>query len=85
VIVVDGYHLETMTLPGAPPTLVFLHEGLGCVELWRDFPERACRAAGGRAGLVYSRLGYGSSDPRPLPWPMDYMEEESRLVPRELA
>ena len=42
--------------------IVFLHEGLGSVALWRDFPAQLC-AATGRAGLVYSRRGYGQSDP----------------------
>lgn len=44
------------------PTLVFLHEGLGSVSLWRDFPDRVA-AATGAAVLVYSRLGHGRSDP----------------------
>jgi pimeloyl-ACP methyl ester carboxylesterase len=43
------------------PTLVFLHEGLGCVALWRAFPDRLARALGCPA-IVYSRLGYGQSD-----------------------
>ena len=43
------------------PTLVFLHEGLGCIPLWRDFPSALCEAAGCR-GLVYDRWGYGRSD-----------------------
>jgi pimeloyl-ACP methyl ester carboxylesterase len=46
------------------PTVVFLHEGLGSIALWKDFPERLCQAAGMR-GLVYSRPGYGRSTPRP--------------------
>ena len=46
------------------PLLVFLHEGLGSVSMWRDFPARLCEAAGVR-GLVYSRPGYGRSTPRP--------------------
>ena len=44
------------------PTLLFLHEGLGCVELWRDFPERLCQRTG-CPGLVYDRLGFGKSSP----------------------
>jgi pimeloyl-ACP methyl ester carboxylesterase len=47
----------------AAPVLVFLHEGLGSVAMWRDFPARLCEAAGAR-GLVYSRPGYGRSTPR---------------------
>ena len=45
------------------PLMVFLHEGLGSVAMWRDFPARLC-AAGGLRGLVYSRPGYGRSTPR---------------------
>jgi len=48
--------------PGAAhPTLVFLHEGLGSIRQWRDFPEKVARATGCRA-LVYDRYGYGNSD-----------------------
>ena len=43
------------------PALVFLHEGLGSIRQWRDFPAKLC-AATGCAGLVYDRYGYGSSD-----------------------
>ena len=63
-----GTHLEVQTiLPPAlrsPHTLVFLHEGLGSVALWRDWPAQLC-ARLGCAGLVYSRQGYGQSDPTP--------------------
>jgi hypothetical protein len=45
------------------PLLVFLHEGLGSVSMWRDFPQQLCEALGCR-GLVYSRPGYGRSTPR---------------------
>ena len=48
----------------AQPLLVFLHEGLGSVSMWRDFPARLCEALGCR-GLVYSRPGYGRSSLRP--------------------
>ena len=62
----QGIGLETLRI-AAPvgangPTLVFLHEGLGSVRMWRDWPERLC-AQLGCAGLVYSRQGYGQSDP----------------------
>lgn len=75
---VDGQRYEIASLalaaaePGVP-TLVFLHEGLGCVALWRDFPERLV-ARTGLPGFLYSRLGYGRSDPRPGPLPLDYHE-----------
>jgi pimeloyl-ACP methyl ester carboxylesterase len=61
---VNGVQLETRLLPGPDnaPTLVFLHEGLGSTRMWRDWPDRMC-AQLGCAGLVYSRQGYGLSDP----------------------
>ena len=46
------------------PVVVFLHEGLGSVAMWKDFPDRLCSAHGLR-GLVYSRYGYGRSTPKP--------------------
>ena len=63
------------------PTVVFLHEGLGSVALWKDFPERFCRAHGLR-GLVFSRYGYGRSTPRPLDAPLtpDFMHYEADVV-----
>nr|AGU11252.1 Alpha/beta hydrolase family [uncultured organism] len=67
---------------GAPasahPTVVFLHEGLGSVALWKDFPEQFCRAHC-LTGLVFSRYGYGRSTARPLeePLPPDFMEQQA--------
>lgn len=62
--------------PGVAPTLVLLHEGLGCVDLWRDVPEWLAAATG--CGVVaYSRAGYGRSDPADLPRPLDYMTREA--------
>src|SRR5579859_6500955 len=49
-------------LAGAP-LAVFLHEGLGSVAMWKDWPQTLCDALGMR-GLVYSRPGYGRSTPR---------------------
>jgi len=65
--------------PEDAPTLVFLHEGLGCVALWRDFPARLVEMTGCGA-LVFSRLGYGGSDPCPLPRPIDFMHHEGQVV-----
>jgi len=67
--------------PGADaaPTLVFLHEGLGCVTLWRDFPARLA-AATGCGALVYSRAGSGKSDPLPLPRSLRFMHDEALLA-----
>lgn len=56
----------------AAPTLVFLHEGLGCIEAWRSFPERLVRATGLPA-LLYDRRGYGRSSALDRPWGVDYL------------
>jgi pimeloyl-ACP methyl ester carboxylesterase len=80
MIDLDGVRLETAWWgppPDAAPTLVLLHEGLGCVALWRDFPERLA-AATGYGVFAWSRPGYGKSDPLPLPWPVSYMHDEAR-------
>jgi pimeloyl-ACP methyl ester carboxylesterase len=62
--------------PAAAPTLVLLHEGLGCVAMWRDFPRRLAERS--RHGvLAYSRQGYGRSDPVPLPRSLGYMHQEA--------
>jgi pimeloyl-ACP methyl ester carboxylesterase len=65
----------------AAPLLVFLHEGLGSVSMWRDFPQRLCDALGGR-GLVYSRPGYGRSTPRAADehWGLDFMHRQAHEV-----
>ena len=65
--------------PGEAPTLVFLHEGLGCVGLWRDVPRRLAEQTGCGA-LVYSRAGYGGSDPAALPRPVHFMHDEARVL-----
>jgi len=61
-------------LPGPP--LVFLHEGLGSVELWRDFAEDVVTGSG-HTGLVYSRYGNGWSSPLTEPRKPDYMHVEA--------
>jgi pimeloyl-ACP methyl ester carboxylesterase len=67
--------------PEHGPVMVFLHEGLGSVAMWRDFPARLCDALGMR-GLVYSRPGYGRSTPRPHAekWGPDFMHRQAREV-----
>ncbi len=65
--------------PALAPTLIFLHEGLGCVAMWKDFPERVV-AATGFGALAYSRAGYGSSDPCVLPRPVRFMHDEALIV-----
>ncbi|WP_145925399.1 alpha/beta fold hydrolase [Bordetella sp. H567] len=66
---------------GDAPLLVFLHEGLGSLSTWRDWPAHACEAAGCR-GLLYSRPGYGRSTPRPTQekWPVEYLHDQARDV-----
>ena len=56
-----GHALEFESIPGKGPTLVFLHEGLGSIRQWRDFPARVAAATGCPA-LIYARYGYGQSD-----------------------
>lgn len=82
---VDGSRLEVRTIPGDPakPWLVLLHEGLGCVSLWRDFPDELARRTGARV-LVYSRRGYGKSDPLEGPHDIDFMHREAHAVLPEL-
>ena len=63
--------------PDRAPTIVMLHEGLGCVGLWNDFPDKLQQAT--RCGVfVYSRAGYGQSSPVALPRPLTYMHDEAR-------
>ena len=62
--------------PDAAPTLVFLHDGLGSVGLWRDFPAALC-AATACGGLVYSRLGHGGSDTCAPARPASFMHDEA--------
>ena len=95
IVDIDGIRLELQHVPlpaGAAPAaapLVFLHEGLGSVALWRDWPARLC-AATGRAGWVYSRRGYGRSSPVPDVrgagrLPPDYLHREAlHVLPRLL-
>jgi pimeloyl-ACP methyl ester carboxylesterase len=69
------------------PLLVFLHEGLGSIAMWRDFPRQLCEAGGFR-GFVYSRPGYGRSAPRPPDerWTPAFMHEQAHeVLPRLLA
>ncbi|MBP0484118.1 alpha/beta fold hydrolase [Sagittula salina] len=81
-ITAGGKRLECRRLgpqPGEAPTVVLLHEGLGAMALWRDFPERLA-AATGWGVFVYSRAGYGQSEAADLPRPLDYMTREATEV-----
>ena len=76
----DGLALEYACWgppPGQAPTIALLHEGLGCLALWRDFPDQLAQATG-LGVLAWSRAGYGHSDPVPLPRPLDYMTREAK-------
>jgi pimeloyl-ACP methyl ester carboxylesterase len=70
--------------PDVAPTIVMLHEGLGSVSTWNDFPEKVAARTG--AGVfVYSRAGYGQSSTVALPRPLDYMQREAiEVLPRVL-
>jgi pimeloyl-ACP methyl ester carboxylesterase len=75
-----GVRLEIERIDGRRgTTLIFLHEGLGCAATWRDFPRDLAEATGCPA-LVYSRRGYGRSDPAVLPRPVSFMHEEALTV-----
>lgn len=65
------------------PTLVFLHEGLGSVAMWSDFPSRVAHATNCNA-LVYSRYGYGNSEPLREPRTVSYMHDEALATLPEL-
>ncbi|MBL0912012.1 MAG: alpha/beta hydrolase [Bacteroidia bacterium] len=77
-----GVHLYTkysFPLPGRP-VLVFLHDSLGCTQLWRDLPERLVEETQCNV-LVYDRLGYGKSDPLPSRHrAIDYLEREAAVL-----
>jgi pimeloyl-ACP methyl ester carboxylesterase len=61
------------------PTLVLLHEGLGSIAMWRDFPRRLAHATFSRV-IVYSRYAYGNSDPLQEPRGVRYMHDEALVV-----
>ena len=63
---------------GASP-IVMLHEGLGSVAMWKDFPHRVAHATG-RDVVAYSRAGYGRSSPAALPYGVRYMHDEALVV-----
>lgn len=67
-------HYEVIGGDPDRPYLIFLHEGLGCVEMWRDFPERLCRRTK-CPGLVYDRCGHGKSSPLEEKRDVDYLHD----------
>lgn len=75
---VRGHRLEYATWGPATPSraLLLLHEGLGSVSTWRDFPAALSDTTGWQVA-AYSRLGHGGSDPAPLPRPVQFMHDEA--------
>ena len=65
------------------PTLIFLHEGLGCATMWKDFPAKVSQNTG-CPSLVFSRFGYGNSDPCPLPWKINFMHKQALHILPEI-
>ena len=78
-VAVDGMSIECAWFGPRPqdaPTIVMMHEGLGSVSTWRNFPERVAKAT--KAGVfAFSRTGYGRSSPARLPRPVDYLHREA--------
>jgi len=85
-ITINGARIECGCW-GPPPdeaaTLVLLHEGLGSLDLWKEFPEKLAQMTG-LGVFAYSRSGYGNSDPVKLPRPLDYMSREALDVLPEI-
>ena len=87
VIELGGQRLAGLRLwpdgSGTGPTLVFLHEGLGCIGMWKDVPGRLC-ARTGLPGLVFDRAGHGGSTAMPRPRTPGYLHDEALLLPQVL-
>ena len=71
-----AYQFIDIGAPPSSPVLVFLHEALGSMALWKTFPKDLCQICGFN-GLLYDRQGHGHSDPMSLPRPSDYLEIEA--------
>ncbi len=91
-LIAQGKSLEWASFGPSPqncdqgqPTIVMLHEGLGCLALWRDFPSKLSQATG-LPVFAFSRAGYGQSDLADMPRPLDYLTREAtRVLPQVLA
>ena len=77
---VNGVHLETQCWPGKRKPILMLHEGLGSISMWRDFPA-ALAAASGHEVIAWSRQGYGASDRLPERRDPGYMHREADALP----
>lgn len=86
VLNIDGLFIEYRKFSGtkAGPMIVLLHEGLGSVSAWKDFPEHLCKVTG-LSVFLYSRAGYGNSSPIELPRSVDFHSDEAvRVLPKIL-
>jgi pimeloyl-ACP methyl ester carboxylesterase len=85
LVTVSGKRLETLLYPasGSKAAIVMLHEGLGSVAMWKDFPQRLAEATGCSA-LLYSRYGHGKSDRLAEKRSIDFMHHEAKVVLPEL-
>jgi pimeloyl-ACP methyl ester carboxylesterase len=87
-LIVGGLQLEYRDIPaarGGRPVLLLLHEGLGCLEMWRQFPECLAETTGCRT-ITWSRAGYGGSQPYPEPRTPRYLHREAlEALPSLLA
>lgn len=86
VLNIDGLFIEYRKFFGtkAGPMIVLLHEGLGSVSAWKDFPEHLCKVTG-LSVFLYSRAGYGNSSPIELPRSVDFHSDEAvRVLPKIL-
>ena len=87
-MLIDGQNIECLKIEGSKHRnwcIVMLHEGLGCVALWRDFSEQLAKATGCSV-FAFSRLGYGNSDGISLPRSLDYMQREAiDFLPKLIA
>ena len=80
-----GLHTQSWGAPGERPAIVLLHDSVGCVELWRDFPARLAEAAGRRV-VAYDRWGFGRSAERAGRLPVDFIHDEgARWVASEFS
>jgi len=87
-IEIDGISLRVRKIESGSgskrPPIVFLHDSLGCIDVWRDFPQRLCDKSK-RDGVVYDRQGYGKSDPFTRARDIGYLEREAETLAKLVA
>lgn len=83
IIISDGQTLELayqlISVADAEDTIVFLHDSLGCISVWKSFPERLCKHLNAN-GIVYDRQGHGLSCPFSIERRPDYMIKEANIL-----